>query len=55
MRASTDITPAAAGSDTLVLEFWKAGFLNSGSYVATMAVGVTEHLGKMLVFICDRD
>ena len=53
--ATTDITPAAARSDTLQLEFWKAGFLNSGSYLHTEAINVQEHLGKMVVFLCDRD
>jgi len=53
--ATTDITPAAARSDVLQLEFWKAGFLNSGSYLHTEAINVQEHLGKMIVFICDRD
>jgi hypothetical protein len=53
--ATTDITPAAARSDVLRLEFWKAGFLNSGSYLHTEVISVSAHLGKVLVFLCDRD
>ncbi|GGP18219.1 hypothetical protein LDL08_44485 [Nonomuraea glycinis] len=53
--ATTDITRSAAFGETLELKFWKAGFLNTASYLDTMQLGVESHLGKVVVFICDRD
>jgi hypothetical protein len=53
--ATTDLTAASARSSTLRLEFWKAGFLNSGSYIATEVIDVQAHLGKVLQFLCSRD
>jgi hypothetical protein len=53
--ATTNLTIADAQSGTLKLDFWKAGFLGSGSYVATQVIDVPSHLGKTLVFLCSRD
>lgn len=53
--ATTDLTPTDAQSGTLKLDFWKAGFLNTGSYVATQVLDVPSHLGKRVVFLCSRD
>jgi hypothetical protein len=53
--AAVDLTIADAQSGTIRLEFWKAGFLGSGSYVTTQVLDVPSHLGKRVVFLCTRD
>jgi hypothetical protein len=53
--ASVDLTTADAQSGVIKLDFWKAGFLNSGSYVTTMVLDVASHLGSKVVFLCSRD
>jgi hypothetical protein len=53
--ATINLTPADAQSGTLRLDFWKAGFLNSGSYVTSQVLDVPSHLGNTVVFLCSRD
>lgn len=53
--ATVDLSLADAQSGTIKLDFWKAGFLNSGSYVTSLVLDVPLHLGKTVVFLCTRD
>jgi hypothetical protein len=53
--ASVDLTLADAQSGTLKLDFWKAGFVGTGSYITTQVLDVPAHLGKRIVFLCSRD
>jgi hypothetical protein len=51
--ATTDLT--AFDASTLKLDFWKAGFLNTGSFITSMVLDVPSHLGKKVIFLCSRD
>jgi hypothetical protein len=37
------------------IDFWKAGFLNSGSYVFTQILDMPSSLGKTVTYLCSRD
>jgi hypothetical protein len=53
--ATLTLSPAEAQSGTLKLDFWKAGFLNSGSYVTSLVLDVPSQLGTTVQFHCTRD
>jgi hypothetical protein len=53
--ATLTLTPAEAQGGTLKLDFWKAGFLNSGSYVTSLVLDVPSQLGTTVQFHCTRD
>jgi hypothetical protein len=56
-RVSTvDITVADSPiSSFLRLEFWKAGFLNSGSFVFLQSLNLSSYIGNKVVYLCNRD
>ena len=53
--ATINLSPADAQSSTLKLDFWKAGFLNTGSYLFTQILDVPSNLGKTYIYLCSRD
>jgi hypothetical protein len=54
-RSATTDFSAFDALGTLKLEFWKAGFLNTGSYITTLVLDVPSHIGKRIIFLCSRD
>jgi hypothetical protein len=45
---TVNLTAADTQSGNLKLDFWKAGFLNTDSYVTTHVLDVPSHLGKTI-------
>jgi hypothetical protein len=56
-RVSTvDLTVADSPmSSVLRLEFWKAGLLNSGSFVFLQNLRLSSYIGNKVVYLCNRD
>ena len=52
--SAVDLTQQDAQSGTLKLDFWRCGFLGFGAYVTTMLLDVPTHIGKRVIFLCDR-
>jgi hypothetical protein len=50
--ASLDFNATSAHSGTFKLDFWKAGFLGTGSWVHAEVIDVPSHLGNTVTFVC---
>jgi hypothetical protein len=53
--SSIDLNAASSQSGTVKLDFWKAGFLNSGSWVHAEVLDIPAHLGQTILILCSRD
>jgi hypothetical protein len=54
--ATVDITAADSPmTGVLRLDFWKAGFLNSGSFVFSQVLNLSSYMGNKVVYLCNRD
>lgn len=54
--STVDITAADSPmTGVLQLDFWKAGFLNTGSYVFSQILYLPSYIGNKVVYLCNRD
>jgi hypothetical protein len=54
--ATTDLTAAdSPQTGVLNLDFWKAGIINTGSYVTSQVLHLPSYLGNKVIYLCTRD